>query len=293
MKPVFISNQNRTDAISVQKFASHKFENPWHFHQEIELVLIVRGTGTTFVGDHISSFAPGELILLGNNLPHMMINKPEFDGIGNPVESVAIVLHFKEEFLGTEWLTLSECQEIKSLFKEASKGIRLSSIATLKIAPILEHMITRSPFERIIDLLQVLQIMAQDSERQLLSSINYGINTKESSIQKFNKINSYIMNNFQRSLTLDDVASVANMNRTAFCKYFKDRTQKTLVEFIGEVRVNYAKRLLLEGDRTIAEIGYECGFNNLSNFNRQFKNLTGVSPSSYQKERRLIHRSSY
>ena len=288
MKPVLILIDSTTNqSISIRKYLEPKFQNPWHFHKEIELVLILKGKGTCFIGDYIGNFCPGDLILLGNNLPHMLKNKIEFKENDNIINAEAIVIHFSEYFIGKDYLQTPEMHPLMNLLNQAKRGIKVSELITGEIAEIISAMLSQTPFQRILELLNILQKIAEGPNLKLLSSISFLEKINKTQNSKLDRVYEFVMNNFNNSISLDEISDVAFMNKTAFCKYFKDRTQKTFNQFLTEIRINYAKRLLMEGDRQIAEIGYECGYNNLSNFNRQFKKLNNTTPGSFQSRYKM------
>ncbi len=284
MKPILILVDSKTNqSISIRKCLEPQFQNPWHFHKELELVFILKGTGTCFIGDHIGHFGPGDLILLGNNLPHMLKNYIEYDNSGSAINAEAIVIHFSNHFLGKDYLQIPEMEPILNLLESSKRGIKVSKYMTSQITDRIENMLALSPFYRVLELLIILQQISDDFKSTVLSSVDFVENINITQNRKLDRVYEFVMNNFNKSITLGELADVAHMNKTAFCKYFKARTNKTCIQFITEIRVNYAKRLLMEGHKQIAETGYECGFNNISNFNRQFKKLTGETPSLFQK----------
>ncbi len=283
MRPVLILIDSTTNqSISIRKYLEPQFQNPWHFHKELELVFIIKGKGTCFIGDHIGQFGPGDLIFLGNNLPHMLKNEIEYDEKGQAINAEAIVIHFSEHFLGEDYLKIPEMKSIAKLLDLAKRGIKASRSTALEITRKMRVMLTHTPFQRILELLSILQTVFEGSNLQMLSSISFLEEINKTQNSKLDSVYEFVMNNFSNPISLDEISDIAFMNKTAFCKYFKDRTNKTFNQFLTEVRINYAKRLFLEGGRQIAEVGYECGFNNLSNFNRQFRKYTSSTPSSYQ-----------
>ncbi len=283
MKPILILVDSTTNqSISIREYFEPKFINPWHIHKEIELVLILKGEGTCFIGDYIGNFCQGDIIMLGNNLPHMLKNRIEFEETENAIDAEAIVIHFSEYFIGEDYLQTPEMQPLLNLLNQAKRGIKVSDPITAEIAESMCAMLSQTPFQRIIELLNILQKIAEDSNLKLLSSVSFLEKINKTQNSKLDRVYEFVMNNFNNPISLDKISDVAFMNKTAFCKYFKDRTNKTFNQFLTEIRINYAKRLLMEGNHQIAEISYECGFNNLSNFNRQFRKLNKTTPGSFQ-----------
>jgi len=288
MKPILILIDSTTNqSISIRKYLEPKFQNPWHFHKAIELVLILKGRGTCFIGDYIGNFRPGDLIMLGNNLPHMLKNKIEFEETEGIINAEAIIIHFSEYFIGKDYLQTPEMYPLMNLLNQAKRGIIVSESITSEIAKIMGVMLTQTPFQRILELLSILMKIAEGPNLKLLSSISFLKEINKTQNSKLDRVYEFVMNNFSDPISLDEISDIAYMNKTAFCKYFKDRTNRTFNQFLTEIRINYAKRLLMEGDRRIAEIGYECGYNNLSNFNRQFRKLTNATPGSFQNRYKM------
>jgi len=288
MKPILILVDPTTNqSISIRRYSEPKFINPWHIHKEIELVLILKGKGTCFIGDYIGNFCPGDIIMLGTNLPHMLKNRIELEETENVIDAEAIIIHFSEYFIGKDYLQTPEMQPLLNLLNQAKRGIIISDSITAEIAETMCAMIDQTPFQRIIELFTILQKIAEVSNLKMLSSVSFLEKINKTQNSKLDRVYEFVMNNFSNPISLDDISDVAFMNKTAFCKYFKDRTNKTFNQFLTEIRINYSKRLLMEGDRQIAEISYECGFNNLSNFNRQFKKLNNSTPGCFQRRYKM------
>ena len=170
-------------------------------------------------------------------------------------------------------------QRIKQFLTKSFQGVKIVGSTKYKIIQHLKVLHSSDYSQRIIVLLQILQLLAQSEDLKYLASENFVESFKHSSNQKLYKIYEYVSKNFQQKIELEEAAKVANMSKTAFCRFFKGKTQKTFSEFLNEIRINYAKKLLAEGKLTIAQIAYECGFNSPSYFNKQFKAFTGKAPS--------------
>ena len=257
--------------------------NHWHYHPEIELTLIRKGSGMRLVGDSVERFEDGDLILLGSELPHMWrsddIYFQELPGL--QIEAVAI--HFKDSFWGPGFLDLPELKAIKDLLTKARHGIRITGITRERISQKMEAILKASQVQRITYLLAILDVIAKSNDYSLLSSVGFANSYNIIHTDNINKIYHYTFNNFQNKITLKEVAAAANVSPNSFCRYFKSRTLKTYWQFLMEVRIGYACKLLIENNMCMSQVGYTCGFNNLSNFNRQFKLLTKKTPLQYQK----------
>jgi len=257
------------------------FLNIWHYHPELELVCMIKSTGTRFVGDSILPFSEGELVLIGENVPHMWQNDKAYFEKESVLTAESITLHFRKDFAGEGLMDIPEMIQIKGLFERASQGIlfggALKESAKEKMLAI-HH---AEGFQRWVGLMQLLHELSEETKYCYLSSKGFQHPKEKNGDSRIDKVYSFTFNNFHRNITLEEVADLANLNPTAFCRFFKKNTKKNYSKFLNEIRIGYACKLLLEEKMNISEIGYESGFNNLSNFNRQFKSSMGLSPTEY------------
>lgn len=284
MKPILRKVDTGGNSFSVKEDIYPYLYNHWHYHPEVELTFIRQGTGMRLVGDSMEQFKDGDLILLGANLPHLWRSDAEYfsDQAGLHVEAVAI--HFKKDFWGSDFLDLPEMKQIKELLEKARRGIRVAGKTKNAIAPKMEAALKASDSARIVLLIDMLATIAASKDYKFLSSAGFLKSYSLANTDKINVIYDYTFNNFQKELSIKEIASVANLSPHSFCRYFKTRTLKTYWQFLLEVRIGYACRLLIEDKLTVARICYECGFNNLSNFNRHFKSITNKTPLQYVKQ---------
>src|SRR3546814_82302 len=247
----------------------------WHYHPELEIHYVINGQGLRFIGDDISNFSAGELILLGENLPHKWKAKdvnPEEDP---EQEFEAIVIHFLPDCLGKDLLLLPEAQLIGSLYEKARKGMLFDGESKLRLANLMHSALKAEGLERLIVLLSILKIMAECTGYQHITSAHAFYQSNESDIIRLNNIHEYTLSNYKREISLEEIASLSNLSVTSFCRYFKLMTKKTYNEFLTEIRISHACRLLIEDKLTTDVICFECGFHNISNFFRHFKKMTG------------------
>lgn len=259
------------------------FDNPWHYHPEIELTLITKSKGTRFVGDNIERFNEGDLVLLGSNLPHYWRNDSKYYEPNSTEKAEAMILRFRLDFLGKPWLQIPEMREVKQLFEDAAHGISFSQITSDRVTPILQKMHLAKGIEQVIDFLELFKILTQAKDGRSLSTKIFGESKPINDSDRMNTVLNYIHMHLQENITLETVANLANMNAAAFCRYIKAKTNKTFIELLNDFRIVYACRLLIDGPRNISEICYDCGFNNLTHFNYIFKKITGTNPSNYRK----------
>jgi len=284
MKPLYLDRSNtQNESFSVAYRKHPNFLKVWHYHVELELVVLLKSEGTRFNGDHIGAFAEGEIILIGKNLPHMWLNDPVYFEEDSKLKAEAIVVHFKEDFVGKSFLNVPEMKGVSKLLNNAVRGIRFNGYQNDKIIKKVRRLMQLNGFERMICFLQVLQDLSIVAHHELLTSPSYIEDFESSDKRKLEPVYNYIINNFKNEFSLKDVAQLAHMNPSAFSRYFKRVHHKTFTKYVNELRIGFACKLLLEEKYSKTDICFECGFNNLSNFNRQFKAVTSYSPSEYLK----------
>lgn len=262
-------------------------EQDWHFHKELELIYFIKSSGTRYVGNSIGNFAPGELYLIGSNVPHLFRNNREYYSDMLEDEAVnLVVIKFESEFLGTVFLDLAETKKLNTLFQKANRGVKFSKAVTHLVHNYILGMVGDEGLSRIVSLLKILDILSISENYVLLCSEviinNYNQNEKD----RMARVISFLTENFDRKIELDQVASIAYMTPNAFCRYFKKRTKKSFTQYLNEIRLRHACKLLIEGELQISTICYQSGFNTITNFNRQFKTLMGVTPSNYMERYR-------
>ncbi|MCF2491600.1 AraC family transcriptional regulator [Dyadobacter sp. CY347] len=283
MKPKLLKmSRDILNSFSIRQDKVPYFLKSWHYHSEIELVRIEKGKGTQFVGNNIYRFEEGDLFLIGSNLPHCW-RCDEIYYKNNPeVLAEAKVVHFLENCWGEQFLDLPENKNLKNLLIEARAGLKILGKTNIEVSKILEKLIHAKNTTRIILILQALDILSQSNEIEILSSPVFNYN-EDIQAQKINDVFNFTMINFYRKITLEEVAEVANISPTAFCRLFKSVTKKTYSQFLNEVRIRQACKLLIEDKKNINYICHETGYNNFSNFNARFKEITGKSPLQYRK----------
>jgi len=255
-----------------------RFPAIWHFHDEYELTLILESSGTRMVGDNIDAFTAGDLVFIGKNLPHTWRN----DGTRNYEKAQALVLHFLEDMWGDAFFDASELKHINAFLARSHRGIKIMGETRNKVADLLLGMEYATGVERIFSLLSLLDTLSLSDDLIDLSSESFTNSIEEPGSGRLRKVYEYIMNNFQGDISLVKVAEVAHMSPSAFSRYFKSRIRKPFRQFVIELKVGYACKLLMADDVAVTEVCYDSGFQNLSNFNQQFKKITGLTPKRYQ-----------
>ena len=267
----------------IDRFESPYFETPWHYHQEIEIVLCDGGFGKKFVGNHVSDYAEGDLAILGSNLPHWYRAD---DSCYQHKKPASIVIHFLDDCFGKDFFELTEMTEIKRFLETAKLGIEFYGETKARIQEKIQNLLKADKVARMLGLIEIVHLMSGTKEYRFLSeNAIVGISKKDS--ERMNEVFDYVLKNFKNDINLSEIANKTRFSEAAFCRYFKLRTQKTFVEFVNEIRIEYACKLLAENDLNILEICYESGFKNLSNFNRQFRKYTNRNPKTYRKQIRI------
>ena len=269
----------------VTKYLNDAFFDPnWHFHSEYQLFVVLEGTGTRFIGDNIAHFQAGDMVFTGPNMPHLWRNDESYFHKNNHLRVQGIVVYFQETMLGENLLKKDEMLSIRHLFEKTKRGLEFYGTTQVQISQMMQDLLYLKGMESIIQLLSILQVLADSSEYNSISSLGYTNTSKETDKDRMTEVYNYIFKNYKRNISLEEVADVANMSLTSFSRYFKARTNKSFSAFIGELRIGSACKLLMEDKNTIAQISLECGFNTLSNFNKQFKELMLKTPFEYRKE---------
>ena len=284
----------RPQLLKVSKEPGHSFSvrrdlvpyvnNRWHFHSEVELIHFKRGQGTQFAGDNMRRFKPGDVVLVGSNLPHYWrFDDAYFEEYGCVTADVRVA-HFGENFFGEPFLHLPEVMHLKTLLEKAKRGLQVEGEARKKVADLLERLLEAEGMRRILLLIEALHTIAVSEEVRALSSIGFRHNYQEVEYERINTIYEYCLKHFRRPIQLEEIARVANISMNSFCRFFKSRTRKTFSRFLLEIRVGHACKLLIENNLSIKQICYDSGFNNFTSFYKYFKLITAKSPLAYQKE---------
>jgi AraC-like DNA-binding protein len=255
-----------------------RFDSPLHVHDEFELILIEKSHGKLYVGNEVTNFTENDLFLFAPGIPHCFYNTKDYERSGVPAH--ALTVQFKYDFLGKDFFDKTESYKVKQLIKLSKAGIHFNYPSKRLISRI-RNLNKQNNLQRLGYLLFVLSELANHREYTLLTSDNLLLNNSES--QVINDVIKYVAENFQKDISLGRAADIANMQKSAFCRYFKRRTKKRFMEFVNETRLKHAQKLLVETDKNILEIAYECGYESTSYFYRVFKQNNQISPVSYRK----------
>ena len=258
-----------------QTHRTPNFEMPWHQHIEYELILFTEGAGLSFIGNYVGEFETGDVFFLGSNLPHT------FQKSGHTITS-AVVVHFRDDFWGTDFLQLPENKAIQNLLIKSLQGLKITGNTKEILNPLIKRLELDKNTRRIITLCECLAAIAESTDYLSVSTQEIKpLNFKDR--ERIDLIFKYTMEKFKEPIQLSYIAAIAGMSVPAFCNYFKKRTRKTYIDFVNEIRIGFACKLLLTTDMSVLHICFECGFNNLANFNRKFLKIKGKTPLKYRK----------
>lgn len=282
-KPLYMdAGISRQRQFHIKEVKTPYLDKPFHFHPNCELVFIQEGFGKRVIGDNISNFNEGDLVLMGPNLPHMWVNDDAFYKGHKKLLSKAIVIYFSPILL-ENILHPSALKQLQVLVAKSQRGVVIYGRTREIILQQLISITAEDELPQFIIVLSIINLLIHSQELSYLSSEKF-INTyNEKDADRINIVYQFLLHNFKNNVTLDDVAALANMAPTAFCRFFKQRTQKTFSGFLNELRIQHACDLLNHSEKTITEICYEAGFHNLTNFNTFFKKITGTTATAYRK----------
>lgn len=284
MKPLLEKSiENLNQSYLVKTLKEPFFDPNWHFHPHYQLFTVIKGTGTRFIGDDIRHFNVGDTVFLAPNMPHLWRSDREYFEKDSQLMTEGIVVYFKEDFLGSEFFEKSEMYDIKTLLKKSERGLDLTGQLKEELVEDLKNLPVDSGFQGIIKILSILDKLSKSTDYQYIASTTYSNTHKISETERMRLVHEYVLKHFKENINLSAVASLSNMTDAAFCRYFKSRTNKTFSDFVKEIRIGNACKMLQDENKSISQTCYESGYNTVSNFNNQFKSLKGISPKQYQK----------
>ncbi len=273
------------DTVYVKRTDEPHLGKNWHFHQEYELIYFLEGQGIRIVGDHLSNFTKGELVLVGEWLPHLWRNEPS---VSNTKQPDYIIIKFLKSHDGINFFEMPEFFDIQKLLKRAQKGLLFSQDIAAKVHNHILEISESNSFLKFINLLQLLQLLADEEDVLELSNLNFSQKIQNSSESRLQNVINYIFKNYAEQITLEDIAELSNMTVPAFCRFFKNCTNKTFINFLNEFRVGKACQFLISDEKSIKEICFEIGFNSITNFNRTFRTFKDMTPTDYRDKYMLI-----
>ena len=275
---------SRNHPIIARFFDYKRFTYPWHFHMEYEIIYTREGTGERYVADSTELFYPGDMVLLGTNVPHYMKSSQEYYGNDNNLRVKGVVIQFEKDFMSHAINNYADLVEIRMLLEDAQRGIQFPYPANKQMIEMINHLPDYKGIGRITGLLSLLNEMAHFKQKRLLGSMYFRNTLSRFTDNRLEKVFSYITFHYNKAINLNEVASMAAMNTSAFCRFFKEKSGKTFMEYVMDMRIEYACKLLIGNSMNISHIAVECGFNTISHFNKIFKRSKGITPLEYRKK---------
>jgi len=276
MKPEYEKNISdlSKSAFKIFRTVAPKLSSYWHYHPEIEIVLIVKGEGIRFVGDDVSNFIENEIIIIGENIPHNYISNDNDNLKG--IDTVCI------QFSKGIFNNIPECRHFFRLFYEADRGIYISNPDKSLIVKIL-NLLRDQGIKSFTNFLEILETIHSGSEKKyIMSDKSINLNQGLGSSKRFSEVLDYIHSNYNKPISLDKISSLSHYTPNSFTRWFKKKMGMTFIEYLHEVRLTYACQLLVSRDISINQVALECGFENISTFNRLFKAKMNLSPGIYR-----------
>lgn len=265
----------------IKEYHQAHFTSPFHFHDVYELALIVKSDGKLYAGNNVINFEDGDLFLFGPGFPHCFFNDRSFLSSGETAH--AIVAFFKEDFLGKDFFSNRELMPVQELMRKSAYGLKLNQHDD-QLLSLMKEITKRKGMDALVIMLQLLnRLSKQIKSISLINKEIFKSDVNDADSTKLDPVMKYVIENFKDNLQSKVAASLACMNEASFCRYFKSRTEQTFSQFVNQVRIAHAIHLLASEEQSITNICFECGFQNISYFNRQFKAITGQTPMLYRK----------
>ena len=266
-------------SFTIRKFNRQfsKNKSNWHAHPEFEIVYISNGDGNRHISNSLTSYQNGDLIIVGPNLPHYGFSENIME------EHTEVVIQLTEDFLGSHFLKNPEFEAIAALMDRSRNGISFRGSFKHQIGDKMIAMVDMEPLPRLLKLFEILNEMARSTNFRMLHAEQMDFNVDSVDGDRLRQISNFIKDRYQEPLVVADVAEEIGMTVPAFCRYFKKVTKKTFNQFLNEYRIGHARRMIRKSPFTLAAISLDCGFSNISNFNKQFKRITGETPSEFRK----------
>ncbi|MFY0654080.1 MAG: helix-turn-helix domain-containing protein [Cyclobacteriaceae bacterium] len=271
------------ESIVVEHSESQHLYSPLHQHPELQITLILKGTGTAFIGGYIGDFKPNDIFVIGSNVPHVFKNDDAYFEPDSDLKAEVVYVFFDQDSFGESFFHMLEAKGLVELLGKARRGIKVKGIHKAALKQKILDLREAKSLDKVILLLEIFNLVSQTDKLQFLSSELIDHNVDENEGKRLNDVIQFTMDQYYRHISLGEVSDIANMTPSAFCRFFKQRTRKTYVNFLNEIRVGKACKMLLNKDMSIVDICYKSGFSNLSHFNRKFKKQTGYTPSKYHQ----------
>lgn len=277
MKPEYELISEKPEKSFTAKLVSRKsrplLSQAWHYHPEIEICFTEKGNGKRFVGNNIVHYEDKDLVLLGSNLPH---------GFTTSRYCNQIVIQLNKNFLGDQFFSKPELRLVNDMIEKSKRGLAFIDQTNKKAEEVIKQIMNTEGFLQMIKLLELLNLLSTSKDAVPICSEEYGMDFNPNHFKRIKIVYKFLLENYQRQLSVKEVADTINLTEVAFYKFIKKHTKKTFTQIINEFRINHASKLLSNSDATIAEICFNSGYNNISYFNRKFKEIMGKTPMQFR-----------
>jgi AraC-like DNA-binding protein len=276
---------NHLSSITVKREITPYMDYPWHYHPEFEIIFVEKSYGIRFMGSHIGNFSDGDLMFISSDLPHVWKNDRAFYQDNKDLFVDVYVIHFRKDAFNEGFFDLPEFTQIRKLFLLGQQGFLVREGEDhKKISSLVKQVISSQGIDRLILFLKTLDAFANTKEYDLLSMLGYENSVDLADAERINTVMNFVMTNYSEDIKISKIAKLISLTEASFCRYFKSKTHKTFSQFLNEVRILNACKLLVDSNMTITQICYNTGYNNISHFNRQFKLITGLTAKEYAKK---------
>ncbi len=277
---------NPDESFYIGIFQDHIDKSHWHYHQEFELSFITEGSGKRLVGDSIEAFHPGDLIFIGPRIPHVWFSE-ESRGrqhSGRTLESVYML--FNNDILPAGLTGLPEFDHVQKAVNLSERGIRITGTTLNEVSRIMLQLPYLNRIKRLMFFYEIMDLIGRSDSFSYLASAEYVKTKFKTTNSRVNRIHEFLMKNYQNDIDLHEVADIVHMAPASACRFFKSSTGLTIFEYLNKIKIDYSCQLLLNTDLNIVDISYDCGFNNLSHFNKQFRKFINKTPTQFRELRR-------
>jgi AraC-like DNA-binding protein len=275
-----IKKENQSFTIGI--FQDNLEQSSWHYHDNFELSFITEGSGKRIVADSIEEFQPGDLVLIGRNIPHVwIVDKDSISATNRKLEMV--FLQFSSEVLGSDQISLPEFKYVANALTLSERGIRVTGQTLNEVSEIMLQLPYLKSFERMLLFYKLMDIIGRSETLIHLASKDYLNRRFTTKNQRILTIHEFLMKNYREEIDLKRIASLVNMAEGSVCRFFKMEVGMTIFEYLNKIKIEFACKLLMDNSLSIIDVGLDSGFNNLSHFNKQFKKITGLPPKDYRK----------
>ncbi len=264
-------------------FQDNLEKSTWHYHNHYEISFITEGTGKRIVADSMESFHPGDLVFIGQNLPHVWIaDKARFALSNRNLEMV--YLQFSTTILFPQLLSMAEFANVRKALEMSERGIQIVGDTLNKVSEIMLQLPYLNGIEQLLNFYRLMDIIGKSTSNIALASEEYLRKKFNTSNKRIEAIHDYFMNNYRNEVNLEELSQLVNMAKGSLCRFFKENSGITLWEYLNHIKIEFACKMLMNNELSIAQVCFDSGFNNLNHFNRQFRKITGITPSSYRKK---------